>query len=103
MVTTTFPAVMIKFPMISFTLDATSATNLGVVLGHVLTRPLLDQTAAQQPDGQAGHKHADLGLAEVFLNVTQKEDYQVFNRHTEELPEFDGPSFYCQRTETLGL
>lgn len=34
--------------------------EVGVVLGHVLTRPLLDQTAAQQPDDQAGHKHADV-------------------------------------------
>lgn len=31
-----------------------------VVLGHVLRRPLLDQTATQQPDGQADHEHADV-------------------------------------------
>lgn len=31
-----------------------------VVLGHVLRRPLLDQSATQQPDGQADHKHADV-------------------------------------------
>lgn len=35
--------------------------EVGVVLGHVLRRPLLDQTAAQQPDSQTGHEHADVG------------------------------------------
>lgn len=32
-----------------------------IVLCHVLRRPLLDQTATQQPDAQADHKHADIG------------------------------------------
>lgn len=34
--------------------------EVGVVLGHVLRWPLLDQTATQQPDGQTSHKHADV-------------------------------------------
>lgn len=32
-----------------------------VVLGHVFRRSLLDQSATQQPDGQARHEHADVG------------------------------------------
>lgn len=35
--------------------------KVGVVLGHVLGRPLLDQAAAQKPYRQAGHEHADVG------------------------------------------
>lgn len=31
-----------------------------VVLAHFLRRPLLDQTAAQQPDAQADQEHADV-------------------------------------------
>lgn len=34
--------------------------KVGVVLGHVLRWPLLDQTATQQPDGQASYKHANV-------------------------------------------
>lgn len=31
-----------------------------VVLGHLLTRPLLNQLSAQQPHGQARHEHPDI-------------------------------------------
>lgn len=31
-----------------------------VVLGHLLTRPLVNQLSAQQPDGQACHEHSDI-------------------------------------------
>ncbi len=34
--------------------------KVSIVLGHVLRRPLLDETSTQQPDGQAGHEHADI-------------------------------------------